>query len=43
ATAAQMEKAAQLLDAEMKVGMQVFEDALCNWQKSPNKFVSYRG
>lgn len=43
ATPSQMEKAAQLLDAEMKVGMQVFEDALCNWQKSPNVFVSYRG
>lgn len=24
-------------------GMQVLEDALCNWQKSPNKFVPFRG
>lgn len=26
-----------------KVGMQVLEDALCNWQKSPSKFVPFRG
>lgn len=25
------------------VGMQVLEDSLCNWQKSPNKFVAFRG
>ena len=25
------------------VGMQVIEDALCNWQKSPQIFVPYRG
>ncbi len=24
-------------------GMQVLEDALCNWQKSPEKFVAFRG
>jgi hypothetical protein len=24
-------------------GMQVLEDALCNWQKSPGKFVPFRG
>lgn len=24
-------------------GMQVLEDALCNWQKSPRKFVRFRG
>lgn len=24
-------------------GMQVLEDALCNWQKSPNKFKPFRG
>lgn len=24
-------------------GMQVLEDALCNWQKSPTKFVPFRG
>lgn len=31
------------LDAELKVGMQVIEDSLCNWQKSPEKFVAFRG
>ena len=33
------------LDAELDLyfGMQVLEDALCNWQKSPARFVSFRG
>jgi hypothetical protein len=31
------------LDAELKVGMQVLEDALCNWQKSPGRFKPFRG
>jgi hypothetical protein len=31
------------LDAELHVGMQVLEDSLCNWQKSPNRFISFRG
>lgn len=31
------------LDAELKVGMQVLEDALCNWQKSPQEFKKFRG
>ena len=26
-----------------KFGMQVLEDALCNWQKSPDEFVPFRG
>lgn len=25
------------------LGMQVLEDSLCNWQKSPNQFVAFRG
>jgi hypothetical protein len=25
------------------VGMQVLEDSLCNWQKSPDRFVAFRG
>lgn len=25
------------------LGMQVLEDSLCNWQKSPSKFVRFRG
>jgi hypothetical protein len=31
------------LDAVLNVGMQVLEDALCNWQKSPNRFRPFRG
>jgi hypothetical protein len=31
------------LDAQLHVGMQVLEDALCNWQKSPTKFKPFRG
>lgn len=33
------------LDAHLKLrfGMQVLEDALCNWQKSPAKFIPFRG
>jgi hypothetical protein len=31
------------LDADLGAGMAVLEDALCNWQKSPLKFVHYVG
>ncbi len=31
------------LGAALNVGMQVIEDALCNWQKSPGKFKAFRG
>lgn len=31
------------LDGSLGVGMQVLEDALCNWQKSPDKYVAFRG
>ncbi|MBY3116687.1 alpha-glutamyl/putrescinyl thymine pyrophosphorylase clade 3 protein [Rhizobium laguerreae] len=31
------------LDKDLKVGMAVMEDALCNWQKSPSSFVHYKG
>jgi hypothetical protein len=31
------------LNAELGVGMQVLEDALCNWQKSPARFIPFRG
>jgi hypothetical protein len=31
------------LDTEICVGMQVLEDALCNWQKSPAQFIPFRG
>lgn len=32
----------QLVD-HLGVGMQVMEDAICNWQKSPNAFMRFRG
>jgi hypothetical protein len=31
------------LDEKLGVGMTVMEDALCNWQKSPTKFVHFKG
>ena len=31
------------LDESITVGMAVMEDALCNWQKTPRKFVHYTG
>jgi hypothetical protein len=40
---ATLETYLQDLDAMLDVGMQVMEDSLCNWQKSPNQFVHFRG
>ena len=31
------------LDVLLNVGMQVMEDSICNWQKSPRRFVHFRG
>lgn len=31
------------LGAHLGVGMQVLEDSLCNWQKSPERFKRFRG
>ena len=31
------------LEAQLGIGMQVLEDALCNWQKSPSRFKPFRG
>jgi hypothetical protein len=31
------------LDADLVVGMAVLEDALCNWQKQPLRFVHFKG
>jgi Alpha-glutamyl/putrescinyl thymine pyrophosphorylase clade 3 len=31
------------LDGYLQVGMQALEDSICNWQKSPAKFVSFKG
>ncbi|MCB4825574.1 alpha-glutamyl/putrescinyl thymine pyrophosphorylase clade 3 protein [Roseicella aerolata] len=31
------------LDDVLRVGMQVMEDSLCNWQKSPTTFIHFKG
>jgi len=31
------------LDGVLRVGMQVMEDSLCNWQKSPTTFIHFKG
>ncbi len=31
------------IDEYLDVGMQVLEDALCNWQKSPDRLIRFRG
>jgi hypothetical protein len=31
------------LDKALGVGMQVIEDSLCNWQKSPARYLAFRG
>lgn len=31
------------LEHHLGVGMQVMEDAMCNWQKSPNRYLPFRG
>ncbi|MBS0428808.1 MAG: hypothetical protein JSR41_16135 [Proteobacteria bacterium] len=31
------------LERHLGVGMQVMEDAMCNWQKSPNRYLPFRG
>lgn len=38
-----METWLQSLDINLRVGMQVMEDSLCNWQKSPNVFIHFTG
>lgn len=31
------------LGGQLQLSMQVLEDSLCNWQKSPSKFMAFRG
>lgn len=31
------------LDADLGVGMEVLEDSICNWQKTPLKFTHFKG
>jgi hypothetical protein len=39
----QLQQYVAALDDDINVGMQVMEDALCNWQKSPDLFVHFKG
>ncbi|MNP36364.1 hypothetical protein D3C76_1297480 [compost metagenome] len=38
-----LEKWISDLDMDLNIGMQIIEDSLCNWQKSPNAFIKFRG
>ena len=38
-----LEAQVALLEQHLGVGMQVMEDSLCNWQKSPSRYISFRG
>lgn len=38
-----LESSLSRLDSKIGLGMQVMEDALCNWQKSPSRFSPFRG
>ena len=31
------------LDTDLKVGMEVLEDSICNWQKRPTVFEHFKG
>lgn len=38
-----LEENVATLEQYLRVGMQVMEDAMCNWQKSPNLYRPFRG
>lgn len=38
-----LESRVAALEKHLGVGMQVMEDAMCNWQKSPGKYIPFRG
>jgi hypothetical protein len=38
-----LEERVAALEKHLSVGMQVMEDAMCNWQKSPNHYIAFRG
>lgn len=42
-TAADLDAWIVELGLHLNVGMQVLEDAICNWQKSPDRFKPFRG
>jgi hypothetical protein len=43
ASVPQLQRMLDDLEADLGVGMSVMEDALCNWQKEPLRFVHYKG
>jgi hypothetical protein len=42
-SADELDKILQRLDQTLNVGMQVMEDSICNWQKSPREFIHFHG
>jgi hypothetical protein len=42
-SAAVLGKRVDEIDDYLKIGKQVLEDSLCNWQKHPDRFVYFRG
>ncbi|MBO0876130.1 MAG: hypothetical protein J2P19_22350 [Pseudonocardia sp.] len=42
-TAQLLEKRIASVQEALDISYDVLEDALCNWQKSPNSFVPFRG
>lgn len=42
-TAKTLEARVAALEKHLGVGMQVMEDAMCNWQKSPGRYLPFRG
>lgn len=42
-SAAHLEERIRALDDALRLGFDVWEDALCNWQKSPARFKPFRG
>lgn len=41
-TVNELEEWIRELESDLRVGMQALEDAICNWQKSPSKFIPFR-
>jgi hypothetical protein len=42
-TVRELQAKLDVLDVDLRVSMKVMEDALCNWQKSPTRFVHFKG
>jgi hypothetical protein len=42
-SAHELEKIVAALDADLNIGMQAMEDALCNWQKNPTTYCPFVG